>query len=111
MLLYEKDFEKRVVENVRRWTDDISDCDTADISIQWQGQAPIVRFAFGHPVLNGRPTLGIALVAESKKNPLAPGRLLEGNELKAHVRGSIERYLHANGIQIARKSMIQDAYI
>jgi hypothetical protein len=110
-MLYPADFEPRTLDSVRRWTDDIADCDSAEISIVWKGQAPFVRFAFGHPILNGRPALGVALVAESRKNPLAPGRLVEGDELRRHVRTSVEQYLHANGIEIARKAMMQNAHV
>lgn len=110
-MLYPPEFEKRTLDDVRRWTDDIADCDSAEISIQWRGQAPVVRLIFGHPILNGRPALAVALVAESRKNPLAPGRLLEGDELKRHVCSSIEQYLHANGIEIARKAMMQYAHL
>ncbi len=108
-MFYPNEFEPKTLDNVRRWTDDIADCDTAEITIQWHGQQPIVRFAFGHPILNGRPSLGVSLVSESKKNPFAPGRLLDGDELRSHVRNSVEKYLHSNGIQIARKAMINNA--
>lgn len=108
-MLYPLDFEKRTVANVRRWTDDIEDCASAKIEIVWHGQAPVVRFAFGHPILCGRPTLGVALVVTSRSNPFAPGRLLQGEELRRLVRDRIEAYLKLNGIQIARKALQQYA--
>lgn len=110
-MIYPPDFVKRTLDDVRRWTDDIADCDSAKITVLWRGQAPVVRFAFGHPILFGRPTLAVALIANSLSKPFAPGRLLQGDELRRHVRSSVETYLHANGIQIARKAMMQYAHI
>jgi hypothetical protein len=104
-VLYPPEFEARTIDVVRRCTDDITDCATAEVSVEWYGQAPVVRFVFGHPKLRGRPALGVALITESRKNPLAPGRLIQGDELRRHVRDSVERYLKANGIEIARKAM------
>lgn len=99
------DFEARTLEVVRRATDDIADCDSADISVIFQGAAPAVRFVFGDPRLIGRAALSVQLVAESRKNPLAPGRLVHGDELRRHVRNSVEQYLKLNGIEISRKAM------
>lgn len=98
------DFEARTVEFVRRITDDILDCASAEISVIFQGAVPVVRFVFGHPQLCGRAALGVQLVTESRKNPLAPGRLIEGDQLRRHVRESVETYLAANGIELSRKA-------
>lgn len=110
-MIYPPDFEKRVLDDVRRWTDDIAECSSAELSILWHGQAPSVRFVFGHPMRHGRAGLVVMLVAESLSNPLAPGRLMEGDELRRHVCNSVETYLKANGIQIARKAMMQNAQL
>jgi hypothetical protein len=99
------DFEARTIETVRRFTDDIAECGAAEISIVFQGSVPTVRFVFGEPHLRGRPALGVQLVTESRKNPLAPGRLVEGDQLRRHVRDSVERYFQLNGLELTRKAM------
>ncbi len=107
-LLYPLDFEQRTLDDVRRWTEDLPDCASAEISVVWNGQAPAVRFVFGQPIFFGRPAFAQQLVAESRSNPLAPGRLMQGEELKRVLRDGIERYLKLNGIQLARKVLQQD---
>lgn len=103
-MIFAPDFERRITETARRHTDDIVQCDQADLDVMWVGGRPILRFIFrGLPGLSGRPYLGVGLVAESRKNPLAVGRLLEGDELRRHVIDSVEAYLKANGIEITRK--------
>lgn len=87
------DFEARTVEDVRRFVDDIPECASAEISITWQGQAPSLRFAFGDPSEHCRPILVANLVAESKNNPLAPGRLVHGDTLRRVIREWVEIYL------------------
>jgi hypothetical protein len=104
-MIYAVDFEPRAIEAARKATDDIVQCRDAEVTVIWYGQAPAVRFAFGDLRLRGRPTCGVQLVAQSRKNPLAPGRLLEDDELRRHVRDTVEAYLKMNGIEIARKYM------
>lgn len=99
------DYERRTRETVRRFTDDIADCDAAEIDVIHVGQVPMVRFVFGDPRLRGRPSLAVQLVAESRSKSLAPGRLIEGDELRRHVRNSVEEYLKNNGIEVTRKAM------
>ena len=94
------DFEQRTVETVRRFLDDIPECAGAELSVEWQGQAPALRFVFGDPRLFSRPLLMINLVAESAKNPLAEGRLLEGDMLRRVVREWVERYFKLQGVPI-----------
>ncbi len=91
------DFEARTVEEVRRFVDDIPECAAAEISVTWQGRAPSLRFAFGDPRQRCRPILVVNLVAESKKNPLAPGRLVQGDVLRRVVREWVETYLKLQG--------------
>jgi len=111
MGVYPPEFEKRTLDDVRRWTDDMADCDNAKISVEFYGGAPGVRFLFEHPLLkqNGSPCLIVMMVAESRKNPLAPGRLMQGEELKRVVRDRIDAYFKLNGLQIARKAMYENA--
>jgi hypothetical protein len=101
--MFETDFEKRNIEAARNATYDIADCDRADVDVIWSHGVPLLRFIFGHPQLRGRPSLAVQLVSESRKNPLAPGKAIEGDKLKRHVRESVETYLKANGIEITRK--------
>lgn len=105
-MIYPPDFEKRTVDEVRRITGDIADCDSAEVSVIFYGGAPAVRFVFGDARLRGRPSLAVQLVSESRKNPLAPGRLVEGDRLRRHVRDSVEGYFKANGLEVTRKATI-----
>lgn len=104
-MILSADFESRTVETVRRLTGDIAECESAEITVLFQGAVPAVRFVFGDPRLLGRPSLAVQLVTESRKNPLAPGRLIEGDQLRRHVRDSVERYFKLNGLEISRKAM------
>lgn len=101
------DFEARTVDLVRRCTRDIAECDSAQISVVFQCGNPVVRFAFGDPRFS-RPLLMVGLLGESKKNPLAPGRLITEAELERHVRTWVEEYLKLNGIEITTK-VVTDA--
>lgn len=103
-MIFETDFEKLTVDLARRCTDDIVECDTAEVSVIWHGEAPYIRFVFGDKRLFGRPACGVAMIAESRKNPLAPGRLVNGDQLRRHIRDTIEAYLKAEGITISRKA-------
>lgn len=121
-MLYPPDFEQRTLDAARRWTDDIRDCDRSHMKIVWPGAAPVLRFVFDYQVtssvtdgdqtvaVNGRPFLGVSLVAQSRSNPLAEGRPLQGEELRRHIRSSIETYLKADGIQMSVKAM-QHAHV
>lgn len=110
------DFEARTVEQVRRWTDDIEECSMALISVVTYGGVPSVEFIFNDqtPVareakaagLRGSPLLNVQMVAESRNNPMKPGRLLASDELKRHVRTSIETYFKLNGLEITRKAFL-----
>lgn len=104
-MVIDPSFERRTVDEVRRFTDDIAECDAAEISITYHGPVPVVRFVFGDKRLLGRPALGVQMVTESRKNPLAPGRVIEGDELRRHVRNSVEQYLKLNAIEVTRKAM------
>ncbi len=97
------DFERRTVEEVRRSVDDIPACAGAEISVVWQGQAPALRFAFGDPDDRVRPILVIGLVAESRTNPLAPGRLVGGDQMRRVVREWVEEYFTLQGVPISKK--------
>lgn len=99
-------FEEEIVERARRLLDDIPECDAAEISIVFQGQAPALRLVFGDPRLRARPLLMINLVAESAKNPLAPGRLLTGDEFRRGVREWVERYFKLQGVPITKRVSI-----
>jgi hypothetical protein len=111
MMLFPVDFDRRVVDEARRFTDDIVECDRAAVSVIWVGQAPLLKFTFDDPRLPaGSPTLAVQLITESRKSPLAPGRLVEGDRLRRHVRDSVEAYLRANGIEITRK-VFQNAHV
>lgn len=99
------DYEARTVEEVRNFTDDIKECAEAKVSVVFQGAVPSVEWTFNVPSLRGRPTLTVQLVTESRKNPLAPGRLIYGDELRRHVRSSVERYFQLEGLTLTRKAM------
>lgn len=96
-------YEPRTIELARRCTDDIAQCDAAEVSIVWRLGVPLLRFVFGELSELGRPSLNVQLVAESRSNPMKPGRVLEGDQLRRHVRDSVEGYLKLNGIEITRK--------
>lgn len=100
------DFEARTVELVRRCTRDIAECDKAEITVEWRGPGPAIRFAFGDSRLFGRPILTIGLFGQSRSRPLEPGRLITSDELERHVRPWVEEYLKLNGIEITRKVVI-----
>lgn len=102
------DYEVRTVETVRRFVDDIVECDRAKIRVCWEdigkGKVPLLEFIFNDPRIRcGSPMLAVQLVADSLKNPLAPGRVVDGDELRRHVRNSVEVYLKLEGISITRK--------
>jgi len=97
------DFEVRTVEEVRRFLDDIPECADAEITVTFQGQAPCLRMVFGDPRLRARPLLAINLVAESRKNPLAPGRLVSGDTLRRVVREWVENYFKLQGVPLSKK--------
>ncbi len=99
------DYERRTVGEVRRSLDDIPECASAEISITWQGQAPALRFAFGDSSERVRPILVVGLVAESRKNPLAPGRLVGGDQLRRVVREWVEEYFKLQGLPISKKEL------
>lgn len=109
------DFEQRTLELVRNCIHDIPECDQAQIKIVFQGQAPAIQFAFGDPTWGGdkrfwsKPTLTIGLVAESRQNPLAPGRLVTGDHLRRHLREWVEDYLKLCGIEIFSRKVVTDA--
>lgn len=102
-MILASDFEKRTVEATRRLLDDIPECDDAEITVEFQGQAPAVRFVFGDQRLRARPLLMVNLVAESAKNPLAPGRLLTGDAFRRVVREWVERYFKLQGVPTTRR--------
>ena len=106
-MILSADFEARTVEVARRLTDDIAECEAADISIFFIGQLPLLKFVFGDKRLIGRPALHVQLITESRKNPLAPGRVIQGDALRRHVRESVEAYFKLNGIQISMKAVGQ----
>lgn len=99
------DFEARTVEEVRKFTDDIKECAEAKVSVIQQGAVPCIEWIFNVPSLRGRPTLTVQMVTESRKNPLAPGRLIAGDELRRHVRDSVDRYFKLEGLTLTRKVM------
>lgn len=110
-MIYPLEFERRAIDAARRFTDDIAECERAIISVIWVGNAPLLRFLFDDPRLPaGAPTLAVQLITESRKSPLAPGRVVEGDRLRRHVRDSVEAYLKANGIEITRK-VFANAYV
>ena len=98
------DFERRTVEEVRRSVDDIEQCADAEITVTFQGQAPVLRFVFGDASERCRPMLVVNLVAESRKNPLAPGRLVQGDQLRRVVREWVENYFTLQGLPISRRA-------
>ncbi len=103
------DFEARTVDTVRRLTDDIVECERATIRVDFAGEAPIIEFIFQDPRLKtGSPMLGVQMIAYSRKNPLAAGRIVEGDELRRHVRDSVEQYFKMNGLAITKK-VVQNA--
>lgn len=107
-MLYPPDFDKRAVEIARRATDDIVECDRADVSVIHEESAPMIRFIFAEDLrarFISAPAFFIELVAHSRKNPLAPGRLLEGDEIRRRVRESVEQYLKMNGIEVTRRKV------
>lgn len=97
------DFEPRTVEEVRGFLDDIPECASAEITIVFQGQAPCLRFAFGDPRLRCRDLLVVNLVAESRLNPLAAGRLVTGDALRRVVREWVETYFKIQGVPLSKK--------
>jgi hypothetical protein len=104
-MILEPGFEKRTEDAVRRLTDDIAECERAEIKVIWRGAIPLVRFRFTDPRLPaGCPMLAVQLVTESRKNPLAPGRVVAGDELRRHVRDSVENYFRHNGIETTKKA-------
>lgn len=103
-MVFPPDFEARTVDFARDATRDIGECAAADVSVQWYGAAPMLRFVFGRLGQSARPALGVQMITESRKNPLAPGRLLSGDELRRHIRKSVEAYLKVNGIEVTRKA-------
>lgn len=110
------DYEARTVELVWTYVRDIPECNVAKIEVVFIGQNPALRFMFGGPIQFkkgdkapvSRPTLTVGLVAESRKNPLAPGRLLGPEQLQRQVRPWIEEYMKLNGIEISTK-VVTDA--
>ncbi len=104
-MLLPPDYEQRTIEEVRNFTDDIKECAEAKCSVVFQGAVPSVEWIFNVPSLLGRPTLTVQLVTESRKNPLAPGRLIKGDELRRHVRDSVDRYFKLAGHTLTRKAM------
>lgn len=97
------DFEKRTVEAVRQVLGDIPECAAADISVTFEVGEPRLRMVFGDPRLFSRPMLKISLLAESRKNPLAPGRLVSTSQLQRHVREWVEEYFKIQGTPITQK--------
>lgn len=104
-MILDPNYKKRTLDEVRRFVGDIAECDKATVDLLFEGGRPIVKFVFDIPTKYGKPSFGVALVAESKSRPLE-GRLLEGDELRRHVRSSVEQYLKLNGINISTKAIL-----
>ena len=104
-MILDVDFDKRMVEAGYRATDDICECETAEISVVWAGEAPFLRFVFGDAKLFGRPSLSIPLVIEFKNDPVGAGRMFEGDKLKRHIRTTVEIYFKMQCIEYTRKAV------
>lgn len=100
------DYRMRMAEFARRCLDDIVECSDADISVVELYGVPMLRLVFGDQRLNSLPMFRIQLVAESRSQPLAPGRLLlEADETKRYIRSAVERYFRLGGLELTRKAM------
>lgn len=102
-MIYPPDFEARTVEAVRRILDDIPECASAEISVVFDDQEPRLRLAFGDPKAFSRRMLKIGLLAQSRQNPLAPGRLIPTAQLQRHVREWVEEYFKIQGTPLTKK--------
>ncbi len=103
------DYESRTLDAVRRIVDDIPECASAEISVEFVVGHPRLRFAFGDPSLRARPLLLVGLIAQSKQNPLSPGRLLGPEQLQRHVRDWVEEYFRIQGTPITQ--MVSNAQL
>ncbi len=97
------DYEARTLDAVRHITADIPECAAAELSVVFVMGLPQLRIAFGDPNSFSRPMLKVGLIAESKQNPLAPGRLLAPHQLQRHVREWVEEYFKFQGTPITIK--------
>jgi hypothetical protein len=97
------DYERRTVDTVRRILDDIPECATAQISVVFEGQEPRLRMVFGDPNSFSRPMLKVGLLAQSRQNPLGPGRLITDAQIQRHVREWVEEYFKLQGTPITQK--------
>lgn len=106
--ILDSSFERRTADVVRRFLDDIAECARAEIRVVWRQGVPFVRLRFTDPRLpEGCPMLNVQLVTERRNELVAPGRVIVGDELRRHVRDSVEAYFKINGISITRKAMGQ----
>jgi hypothetical protein len=106
--VYPADYEQRTLDFVRKVLDDVPDWRDADIGIKWAAGAPVLWLVFRKfAERSGDGPFGVAipafcfrLVSISRSKPLAPGRLIEGDELKRTLREAIELYTHKHGIRV-----------
>ena len=97
------DFEVRTVDAVRTVIADIPECASAEVSVVFELGLPFLRIAFGDTKAFSRPMLKIGLCAESRQNPLSPGRLITPQQLQRHVREWVEDYFKLQGMPITKK--------
>lgn len=103
-MIFPVDYEQRTLDEVRRCTDDLVECNDATISVLFHVGVPVVEFIFNIQHKHGKPMFHVQLVAESRKNPLSQ-RLIEGDELRRWVRSSVENYFKKEGLTLNRKAM------
>jgi hypothetical protein len=106
--VYPPDYEQRTLDFVRKVLDDVAAWREADMQIMWAAGAPVLWLVFrkfaetsgGGLFPTAIPAFCFRLVSISRSKPLAPGRLIEGEELKRCLRDAIELYMHKHGIRI-----------
>lgn len=101
-------WEKRQLEAVRGFLQDLPECKGAEFGITWSNGAPLLWIVFSNlpdacedaGIGVAIPCFALRLVKISQSAPLSPGPPLEGDELKRSLRTNLETYFHKHGIRL-----------